>query len=101
VVLADSSPFIHLERIGRLDLLPLVFGIVEVPATIADEVLAGRIRGVNATDLRSLSWVHVHPDQIDPVVAAEPGLHRGEVTALQWHCSNIIAFHRNFLGFLG
>ena len=23
------------------------------------------------------------------------------VSALQWHCSNIIAFHRNFLGFLG
>ncbi len=82
VVVADSSPFIHLERINRLDLLPLVFGHVEVPAAIADEVAAGRTQGMGAVDLRALPWVRVHPDIVDPIVAAEPGLHRGEVAAL-------------------
>jgi predicted nucleic acid-binding protein len=82
VVIADSSPFIHLERIGCLDLLPRVFGHVEVPATIADEVSVGRAHGLKASDLRALPWITVRPDVIDPVVAAEPGLHAGEVTAL-------------------
>ncbi len=65
-----------------MDLLPLVFGQVEVPAAIAEEVAVGRAQGQGGIDLRALSWAVVHPHIIDPVVAAEPGLHRGEVAAL-------------------
>ncbi|MBA3847229.1 MAG: hypothetical protein H0X45_11390 [Planctomycetes bacterium] len=41
VVIADASPFVHLDRIGRLDLLPSVFGRVTVPMIIATEVGRG------------------------------------------------------------
>lgn len=81
VVIADASPFVHLDRIGRLDLLPAVFGHVVVPAIIAAEVGKGghRYPGI---DVRTLAWVTVLPDRSDPDLAADPDLHVGEVAAL-------------------
>lgn len=81
VVIADSSPFVHLDRIGRIDLLPAVFGHVLVPEIVAAEVGkgGGRYRGI---DLHALGWVMTVPDQCDPVIAAEPDLHAGEISAL-------------------
>lgn len=81
VVIADASPFIHLDRIGHLHLLPAVFGQVEVPEAIAAEVAVGS-HDHPGLDVRSMAWVTVLPDRIDPVIAAEPDLHRGEIAAL-------------------
>ncbi len=81
VVIADSSPFVHLDRIGRLDLLPAVFARVTVPETVVAEVGRGGAR-YPGIDLRGLSWVHVHPDRADADLAADPALHAGEVSAL-------------------
>lgn len=39
-VIADSSPLIALERIGRLDLLAALFGTVVVPPAVAREIAA-------------------------------------------------------------
>ena len=41
VVIADAGPLIGLARIGRLDLLPRLFGTVSVTRWVADEVLNG------------------------------------------------------------
>jgi predicted nucleic acid-binding protein len=81
-VIADATPFIHLERIGLVHLLPEVFGTVIVPKTVAREVAAGHSRQSSGLDLRSMPWVTVEPDASSPVVLAEPGLHPGEIAAL-------------------
>lgn len=81
VVIADASPFVHLDRIGRLDLLPAVFVHVVVPVIIAAEVGKGSPR-YPGIDLRTLAWVTVLPDRSDPDLAADPDLHVGEVAAL-------------------
>jgi predicted nucleic acid-binding protein len=81
VVIADASPFVHLDRIGRLDLLPAVFGHVVVPAIIATEVGRGSQR-YPAIDVQTLAWVTVLPDRADPDIAADPDLHVGEIAAL-------------------
>ncbi len=81
VVIADASPFVHLDRICRLDLLPAVFGHVAVPAIIAAEVGRGSQRYA-AIDVRALAWVSVLPDRTDPDIAADPDLHGGEIAAL-------------------
>ncbi len=39
-VVADSSPLIALERIGRLDILSGLFGAVVVPTAVAKEIAA-------------------------------------------------------------
>ena len=41
VVIADAGPLIGLARIGRLDLLPRLFGTVSVTRWLGDEVLNG------------------------------------------------------------
>jgi predicted nucleic acid-binding protein len=81
VVIADASPFVHLDRIRRLDLLPAIFGRVAVPAIIASEVSKGG-RNYPGIDLRTLAWVTVLPDRSDPDIAADPDLHVGEIAAL-------------------
>jgi hypothetical protein len=42
ITVANSSPFIALERIGRLDLLPALFGKLLVPPAVRSEVFAAR-----------------------------------------------------------
>ena len=81
MVIADASPFVHLDRIARLELLPAVFGHITVPAIIAAEVGRGSpvFPGI---DLRALTWVTVLPDRSDPDIAADPNLHVGEIAAL-------------------
>lgn len=81
VVIADASPLVHLDRIGRLDLLPALFSRVTVPAIVALEVSRGspHFRGI---DVAHLGWVSVVPDRSDPDIAADPHLHAGEVAAL-------------------
>lgn len=81
MVIADASPFVHLDRIGRLDLLPAVFGHVVVPVIIATEVGRGS-QHHPAIDVRTLAWVTVLPDRSDPDLAADPDLHVGEIAAL-------------------
>jgi predicted nucleic acid-binding protein len=81
VIVADSSPFVHLDRIGRLDLLPAVFGRVVVPAIVADEVGRGGFR-FPGIDVRTLAWVTIQPDRNDPDLVADPSLHVGEIAVL-------------------
>lgn len=81
VVIADASPLVHLDRIGRLDLLPALFARITVPTVVAHEVSRGsaHFRGI---DVAQFSWVTIVPDRNDPDVAADPHLHAGEVAAL-------------------
>jgi predicted nucleic acid-binding protein len=68
---------VHLDRIGRLWLLPALLGRVTVPATVAAEVNDGD----RAIDLAALPWVTVSPDlEVSPEVPK--GLHAGEAVAL-------------------
>ncbi len=81
VVIADSSPFVHLNRIGRIDLLPALFVQVTVPSMVATEVGRGSAH-FSGIDVRALSWVTVLPDRSDPDIAADSNLHVGEIAAL-------------------
>lgn len=50
-VVADASPFIALERIGRLDLIPLLFGRVLVPPAVMREVGSEIVRANGGVEL--------------------------------------------------
>ena len=82
IVVADASPFIHLDRAGCLRVLPALFRVVRVPETVAAEIAAGRNRGLVIPDIASLTWVHVEADRDDPAVRLLPGLDAGEIAAL-------------------
>lgn len=60
IACSNTTPFIALCSIGRLDLLPSVFGSIHVPRSVADECAAGGPIPVPA--LSTLPWVVVDDD---------------------------------------
>ena len=66
IVVADASPIICLSPVGRLQLLPDLFGSVLIPAAVRDEISAGT--GGDAI-LQGSPWIEVRsladPSRID------------------------------------
>ena len=59
MIFRNTSPFIALSAIGRLDLLPVLFERIHVVEPVVRECAAGGAITVPA--LESLPWVTVHP----------------------------------------
>ncbi len=78
IVIADTSPPLHLGRIGRLDLLPTVVGRVTVPRTVWNELVHPETRADVSAALRSADWLHV----VDDPAAQDLGLDPGETAAI-------------------
>lgn len=78
IVVADTSPPLHLGRIGRLDLLPAVVGRVTIPRTVWDELLHPGTRADVVAAIRGANWI----DVVDDPVARDLGLDPGETAAI-------------------
>jgi predicted nucleic acid-binding protein len=80
-VFSNTTPFIALSSIGRLDLLPAMFGQIHVVDEVIDECAAGG--SIAVPPLQELDWViPVHyPAQPAPHVLLE--LDKGEKATLQ------------------
>lgn len=80
IVVADSSCFIALVKIGHTDVLPQMFGSVVIPPKVAAELAdPDGPQDVRSFALALPPWVSVErPSR----VAALPGLHRGEQEAI-------------------
>jgi len=78
IVVADTSPLLHLARIGRLSLVPAVVGRVVVPRTVWSEATTSR-EGSGATRaIREAEWL----DVVDDPPAQALGLDPGETAAI-------------------
>ncbi len=79
-VVADTSPLIALERIGRLDILPGLFGSVVCPQSVIDELRAfpGHLRADSS--IEQSSWLSIRPDPREMVFRKELGA--GETAAI-------------------
>ena len=78
IVVADTSPPLHLARIGRLDLIPAVVGRVVVPRTVWGELVQLGTRPDVIAALESAMWIEVVHDP--PV--QDLGLDVGETAAI-------------------
>lgn len=78
IVVADTSPPLHLARIGRLDLIPAVVGRVLVPRTVWEELVQAGTRLDVVAALESAAWLEVVQDP--PV--QDLGLDAGETAAI-------------------
>ena len=69
-VVSNSSPLITLARIGHLDSLRRLYGVVHIPTEVFDEVVIALFvsGGGNATLTRDM--FNALRDQIDPTIAA-------------------------------
>jgi predicted nucleic acid-binding protein len=71
IVVADTSPPLHLRRIGRLDLLPAVVGRVTVPRTVWSELIEpGTREDVVAQALEAATRIEI----VDDPTARDLGL---------------------------
>jgi predicted nucleic acid-binding protein len=78
IVVADTSPPLHLARIRRLDLLPAVVGRVTVPRTVWRELVQQGTRPDVVATIEAADWIEV----VDDPVADDLGLDPGETAAI-------------------
>ena len=75
-VCSNTTPFIALASINRLDILPSLFGEIHVAQAVVDECLAGG--RILLPSLQTLSWIMSHPDEPKPNLPVLFELDRGE-----------------------
>ena len=81
MIVADSGPLIALGRIGRLEVLPLLFGGVVVPPAVHAEVV--RPPAAGASVLADASWFTSTPlPDASEISALLLSLDRGEAEAI-------------------
>ncbi len=87
IVVSDASVLIALARIGRLDILPTLFGRVSIPRAVAEEIevggkagskLFGQAAWIHIVDLRSLELA----DELSSPNGNNVKLDRGEAQAI-------------------
>jgi predicted nucleic acid-binding protein len=78
IVVADTSPVLHLARVGHLDLIRATFGNVIVPRAVWAELVQHGTPDAVAEALRGAAWISV---QDDPP-PQELGLDAGETSAI-------------------
>lgn len=78
IVVADTSPLLHLARIGRLSLVETALGPVVVPRTVWSELIQPGTRPEVVDALRGATWITVRDD----TEAFDLGLDPGETAAI-------------------
>ena len=78
IVVADTSPMLHLSRIGRVDLIPAVLGRVIVPLTVWAELTHPGTDGTVLAALEAASWL----DRVEDPPLQDLGLDPGETAAI-------------------
>jgi predicted nucleic acid-binding protein len=69
IVIADTSPLQYLFQVGLLDLLQGLFGTVQVPEAVRDELQVGRSLGFNVPDFAMFPWMLVRSTTVPRSVA--------------------------------
>jgi predicted nucleic acid-binding protein len=59
IVVSDASPVLNLSRIGRLDLLPSLYGAVSIPLAVHRELVKYRDELPLGLDFAGLPWLSV------------------------------------------
>lgn len=78
IVVADTSPPLHLARIGRLELIPAVVGRVTIPRAVWGELVREGTRPDVVAAIVQADWI----DVVEDPAAQELGLDAGETAAI-------------------
>ncbi len=83
IVVADTSPLLYLLLIGEVDILPALYGSVQIPEEVFSELSdAGAPDSVRSWILHTPTWLVQVPDPPITPMLEKFDLHRGEA-ALQ------------------
>jgi uncharacterized protein len=66
IVVADAGPIIHLSRIGRIDLLPALYGHLLIPVLVYHEVVHKGRGLTGSVELQAAAWAETVEHTPDP-----------------------------------
>lgn len=69
MIVSNTSPIINLACIGRLDLLPALFGEITIPDAVFHEIAITHPDAPGASDVRTASWIRRYAVVNRPLVA--------------------------------
>jgi len=90
-VVSNTSPLLYLHQLGSMALLPALYPHVLVPASVVEELAAGRAAGHDVPDVAALPWARVVSSPTLALLALATDLGKGEAEAIA------IAHERNAL----
>lgn len=83
IVVSDTSPIINLAAIGRLELLPALFGKVIIPQKVYEEIVVAGRGMPGAEEIQTAAWVEVRSVQNqEKVNILLTKIHAGEAEAI-------------------
>ncbi|PYQ62594.1 MAG: DUF3368 domain-containing protein [Acidobacteria bacterium] len=82
LVISNTSPLLYLHQVGHLELLPRLYGRVQIPSSVQEELRAGAELGVAVPDLSSLEWLQVQPLRDTTLLPVVIDLGSGEAEAI-------------------
>ena len=94
IIVADTSPPLHLARIGRLSILPAVVGRVAVPQTVWSELVQAGTRPDVVAVLEAADWVDVVDDPVTQDLGLDPGETAAILLAEQVHAQALLIDER-------
>ena len=94
IVVADTSPVLHLARVGRLGLLPTVVGRVTIPRTVWRELLQPGTRPDIVAAIESASWIDIVEDPAARDLGLDPGETAAILLAEQLHADALVIDER-------
>jgi predicted nucleic acid-binding protein len=90
-VVSNTSPLLYLHQLGSIDLLPRLYSQILVPASVVEELAAGRAAGHDVPDVAALPWARIVSSPTLALLALATDLGKGEAEAIA------IAHERNAL----
>ena len=90
-VVSNTSPLLYLHQLRSIDLLPRLYSQILVPASVVEELAAGRAAGHDVPDVAALPWARVVSSPTLALLALATDLGKGEAEAIA------IAHERNAL----
>jgi len=81
-VICNTSPLQYLHQVGLLHILPSLARPVIIPASVVDELAAGRALGLDLPDPAGLEWITVQTPHSAPVLPMVTDLGPGETQVI-------------------
>jgi predicted nucleic acid-binding protein len=81
VMISDTGPLSYLHRLGRLDLLQVLYGRILVPPSVVAELNAGHRLGRDLPDVATLDWIEIRTPPADALRGID-GLGAGETEVI-------------------
>ncbi|HEX4961933.1 MAG TPA: DUF3368 domain-containing protein [Thermoanaerobaculia bacterium] len=88
LVFSNTSPLLYLHQVGHLDLLWRLYGRIQIPLAVKNELLAGAELGISVPDTSILEWLEVRPLHDTTLLPVVIDLGSGEAEAIALAVAN-------------